>query len=107
MGKVNNDRPKLLDTDCLIEAIYLKVEVRVPNSDPLLIPPYNRKRYGCKLIDKVEPCGLHTVMIHAQGSIDDYCTAVEVVNEYKNIWNKEKYHDEYEECEAAQDAAYQ
>lgn len=102
MSNPNNDRPKLLDTDCLFKSIYVKVEVTVPTSDPLLIPQYRRQRYGCILIDEVVPGGSDTVIIYAQE-----CTAYEAVQEYKRIWNQEKYHDEYEECEAAQDAAYQ
>ncbi len=101
-SKVNNDRPKLLDTDCLFKSIYLQIEVTVPTPDPLLIPPYNRRRYGCRFIDKVVPESSATVMIHAQN-----CTAVEAVREYIRIWNNEQQYEQYEECEAAEDAAYQ
>lgn len=96
---MGNDRPKLLESDCLFKSIYIQVEVTVPTSDPLLIPPYNRRRYGCRFIDKVVSESSSTVMIHAQD-----CTAIEAVLEYKRIWNNEQQYDEYE---AAEDAAYQ
>ena len=72
-----------VSSDILFLASYIKVEVQVPTSDPLIFPSFQRRRYGCKLIDRVEPAGTRSVYIYATD-----CTAVEAANEYLNIVNK-------------------
>lgn len=74
---------KLEKTEVLYLHITVKVEVSVPTSDPVLIPRYQRKRYGCNFIDEVQPGGLRSVIITATD-----CTPVEAVDEYINIVNQ-------------------
>ena len=72
-----------VSSDILFLASYIKVEVQVPTSDPLIFPSFQRRRYGCKLIDRVEPAGTRSVYIHATN-----CTAVEATAEYIKIVNQ-------------------
>lgn len=61
----------------------IKVEVLTPTADPLTFPSYQRKRYGCKFIDSVEPAGTRSVYITATN-----CTHTEAAYEYLEIVNK-------------------
>lgn len=81
-------------TDCLFVAINVQVECTVPTADPLLFDNYQRRRYGAKLIHKVEPCGTRSVKITAFD-----CTPYEAVQEYISIVNKFCFEDETEETD--------
>lgn len=82
---------KWMSSDILFLASFIKVEVQVPTSDPLIFPSYRRRRYGCNLIDRVEPAGTRSVYIYATD-----CTAVEAANEYLQIVNKYNGNDDSE-----------
>ena len=81
-----------VSSDILFLASYIKVEVQVPTSDPIIFPSFQRRRYGCKLIDRVEPAGTRSVYIYATD-----CTAVEAASEYINIVNKYNGNDDSNE----------
>jgi hypothetical protein len=85
MGQEKQQLPQVESLELLFLHIKIQVEVTVPTSDALTFPHYQRTRFGCKLIDEVKPGGLRSVIIYAQD-----CTAMEAVNEYQNIINKQR-----------------
>lgn len=78
-------------SDCLFQAVEIKVECRVPTSDPLLFDNHSRRRYGAHLIHRVQPAGTWSVLITAFD-----CTPYEAVQEYVNIVNQHNGHDDHE-----------
>lgn len=91
MGNIQNDTcemsAKWQSSDMLFKSIYLKVEVTVPTSDPLVFPHWQRRRYKCNFLTEVLPAGTRSVYL-----IGCDCTAFQLVNEYMNIVNKTNGH---------------
>lgn len=90
MGILQQSPPKRWQNlDVQFEHILLKVEARVPDSDPLLIDYSERRRLKCKHILSVKAGGTRTVIIHAEN-----CTPYEAAEEYRKIVNsKNGYND--------------
>lgn len=93
MRNVQEKVGKWESTDMLFVHIQLKVEVTVPEGDPLLIDAFSRRRYGCCFITSVIPGRefpaipgqiprLQTVLIQAQD-----CTPLDAAEEYRRIVN--------------------
>lgn len=78
-------------SDCLFQAVEIKVECRVPTADPLLFDNNSRRRYGAHLIHRVQAAGTWSVLITAFD-----CTPYEAVSEYIQIVNKYNGHDDHD-----------
>ena len=79
-------------SDCLFIATTVVVEMNVPTSDPLLFSNFQRRRYGAKLIHKVEAAGTKSVKITAFD-----CTPYEAAKEYFNIVTNQHENNEEDE----------